>query len=151
MEKQAENSIMLFFKVIKCTLILLLISSCAIGQNETNDCKLELINGDSVYRNVDILPIPKYGYNSIFEIVKSNIIIDDESIKKLGISDISTVFEFVVSSNGKVISCSIVEKNEFIQMKDTIVNELFKTEWIPGECNQIKVNTRIKVPVKFRV
>lgn len=151
MEKRAENSSMFFLKVIKCSLILLLISSCAIGQNKTNDCKVELINGDSVYRNVDILPVPKYGYNSLFDIVKSNVVIDDESIKKLGISDISIVFEFIVSSSGKVISCSIVEKNELIHVKDIIVNEMSKIAWIPGECHQIKVNTAIKVPVKFRV
>lgn len=139
-----------FFIVIKSS-FLLLFSNCAISQIKSSNCKIEIINEDSVYRNVDKPPVPKDGYISLFNIINSNIEVDNESIEKLGISNISIIFEFIINSKGNILSCTILEKNEFIHFNDIILNEIYKIEWKPGECNQIKVNTAIIVPVNFRL
>lgn len=129
----------------------MLFSSSAIGQNKSTSCYVQIINKDTVYRNVDKPPVPKEGYNSLFNIIKNNSVIDNESIEKLGISDVSILFEFIINAKGSIISCSIVEKNEFIQLNDIILNEMMKIEWKPGECDQIKVNSAILLPVNFRI
>lgn len=150
MGKRLNKKIYFYLIVIKSS-FLLLFSSCAIGQIKTTICKGEIFNKDTVYRNVDNPPVPKDGYISLFNIINSNIVVDNESIEKLGITKVSILFEFIINSRGNILSCTILEKNEFLHLKDNILSEIYKIEWKPGECNEIKVNTVIIVPVYFRV
>lgn len=131
--------------------LLLFISSNAISQNEQESYKKEPFREMVVYRDPDVSPVPEGAAGSFLKVVERNLDLDQESIRELGISDVKIVFELVVNTEGKVISCSIVDKNELIHVKNTLIGEIENTHWIPGECGQSKVTTIMKLPVSFKV
>lgn len=131
------------------TFVLYFLSGCVLSQSVITLCEKETIKELTVFRNPDVLPKPKI--EPFFKILQNNIIVDNESIEQLGISEVSVVLQLIINEKGKVLYFEVKEKNEFLSFDSDFNTNILNMEWIPGQCSKVNVNTIIEFPIKFHI
>lgn len=153
MVRQILISMAIFFNCVMNYILCIYLSTTffVLGQENKINCNEELWNGIILYKDVDIQPYPKNGIKSLIKIISTDLIIEDNIIKKLGLVDVRIIFEFVVDSSGVVIYHSIIEKNPYITIEKSLFDKIKYLQWEAGKCDGLNVTSLIRIPFVFQI
>ncbi|MEQ9424713.1 MAG: M56 family metallopeptidase [Cyclobacteriaceae bacterium] len=131
-------------------LLVALIFSCesTIQQSVAQTTSLEQ-SQDDIYEHVDVLPMPKGGYETFFNFVGVNMEYPEEA-RKIGIEG-RVLVQFIVRKDGTVTDYEVIEGIGHGCDKAGLEAVKKYTDWEAGIHNNQKVSVRMVLPINFKL